>query len=64
MNVIDREEDDTVEFSFKLTWHFNQAKSAPGLTENVELTFPHMMILGAVMTTLRERPAMVGLAGM
>ncbi|KAK0097725.1 hypothetical protein PV326_014253 [Microctonus aethiopoides] len=62
VNVIDREEDDTVEFSFKLTWHFNQAKSAPGLSENVELTFPHMMILGAVMTTLRERPAMVGLA--
>nr|AQN78521.1 sensory neuron membrane protein 1 [Meteorus pulchricornis] len=63
VNLVDDEEDDTVEFSFQKTWYFNQAKSGPGLTEYTEIIFPHMLILGAVMTTLRTQPTMVGAVG-
>lgn len=61
--MVDREEDDTVEYKNKATWVFNQAKSAPGLTEDVVLVFPHVMILSMILATVREKPAMVGLAG-
>lgn len=61
--MVDREEDDTVEYCNKATFIFNQAKSAPGLTEDVVLVFPHAMILGMILATVREKPAMVGLAG-
>nr|QNL15118.1 sensory neuron membrane protein 2 [Aulacocentrum confusum] len=62
VDLEDRAEDDTVEYSNKITWVFNPSKSAPGLTENVEIFFPHPMILGIVMATVRDKPAMVGLA--
>nr|AIU56857.1 sensory neuron membrane protein 1 [Microplitis mediator] len=62
VDLVDREEDDTVEYKNKATWVFNQAKSAPGLTEDVVLVFPHVMILSMILATVREKPAMVGLA--
>ncbi|XP_034946984.1 sensory neuron membrane protein 1-like [Chelonus insularis] len=58
----DNDADDTVEYSNKATWIFNPGKSAPGLTEDVELVLPHIMILGMILTTVREKPGMVGLA--
>nr|AWS20447.1 sensory neuron membrane protein 1 [Aphidius gifuensis] len=62
VDLVDREEDDTVEYSNKATWIFNKKKSGPGLHEDMELVFPHIMILSMVYATVRERPGMVGLA--
>lgn len=63
VDLVDREEDDTVEYNNKATWIFNKKKSGRGLHEDMELVFPHIMILSMVYATVRERPGMVGLAG-
>lgn len=59
----DFDEDDTCEYSNKVTWVFNQPKSGPGLTEDMVITFPHAMILSLIMSVMREKPGMIGLAG-
>ncbi|XP_043284448.1 sensory neuron membrane protein 1 isoform X2 [Venturia canescens] len=61
VDLVDREEDDTVEYSQRITWIFNPAKSN-GLTGNEELVFPHLLMLGIIMTTMRDKPAMIGLS--
>ncbi|KAF7992411.1 hypothetical protein HCN44_001736 [Aphidius gifuensis] len=63
VDLVDREEDDTVEYNNKATWIFNKKKSGKGLHEDLELVFPHVMILSMVYATMRERPGMVSLAG-
>ncbi|KAG7191191.1 hypothetical protein KM043_013986 [Ampulex compressa] len=59
VDLVDREDDDSVEYSLKATWYFNPAKSN-GLTGEEELVFPHLLILGMVLTTLREKPTAIG----
>lgn len=59
---MDREDDDTLEYSRRRTWIFNSVKSK-SLTGNEIVTVPHLFILGAVMATMRDRPNMIGLAG-
>lgn len=60
--MVDREEDDTVEYSQRITWIFNPSKSN-GLTGKEELVFPHLLMLGIIMTTMRDKPSMIGLSG-
>lgn len=62
LDLVDREEEDSVEYSLKSTWFFNPKKSN-GLTGEEEMVFPHLMILGMVATTLIEKPAAVGIVG-
>nr|UEN71286.1 sensory neuron membrane protein 1 [Gregopimpla kuwanae] len=57
----DREEDDTVEYSQRTTWIFNPSKSN-GLTGNEVLTFPHILMLGIIMSTMRDKPNLINLA--
>ncbi|XP_058792829.1 sensory neuron membrane protein 1-like [Phymastichus coffea] len=54
-NLIDRDEDDSVEYAIKNTFHFKAEKSE-GLTGEEELTLPHVFILAMVMTVLRDKP--------
>lgn len=60
VNLVDREEDDSVEYSLKATWYFNPSKSN-GLTGEEELVLPHLLILAMVVTTLREKPSAIGI---
>ncbi|XP_011149856.2 sensory neuron membrane protein 1 isoform X2 [Harpegnathos saltator] len=62
VDLIDREDDDSVEYSLKSEWYFNKKKSN-GLTGDEDMVFPHLMILGMVMATLRDKPAAVGVVG-
>ncbi|XP_014467437.1 PREDICTED: sensory neuron membrane protein 1-like isoform X2 [Dinoponera quadriceps] len=62
LDLIDREDDDSVEYSMKSIWYFNKKKSN-GLTGDEDMVFPHLMILGMVMATLRDKPAAVGVVG-
>ncbi|XP_049943966.1 sensory neuron membrane protein 1-like isoform X3 [Schistocerca serialis cubense] len=41
----DHKEDDTVSYNNKITWLFNQGKSAPGLTGDEMVTMPHPLLL-------------------
>ncbi|XP_011499318.1 PREDICTED: sensory neuron membrane protein 1 [Ceratosolen solmsi marchali] len=56
--LIDREEDDSVEFSIKNKWIF-KSEMSEGLTGDEELILPHIFILAMVMTTYREKPTML-----
>lgn len=58
-DLVDREEDDTVEYSIKNKWIFRADLSGPGLTGEEMLVLPHVFILAMVMTTVREKPTMV-----
>ncbi|XP_001606602.1 sensory neuron membrane protein 1 [Nasonia vitripennis] len=58
-NLVDREEDDTVEYSIKNKWIFRADLSGEGLTGEEMLVLPHVFILAMVMTTVREKPTMV-----
>lgn len=60
VNLVDREEDDSVEYNLKATWYFNPSKSN-GLTGEEELVLPHLLILAMVVTTLREKPTAIGI---
>ncbi|XP_012225459.1 sensory neuron membrane protein 1-like isoform X1 [Linepithema humile] len=62
LDLVDREEEDSVEYSLKSTWFFNPKKSN-GLTGEEEMVYPHLMILGMVGATLIEKPAAVGIVG-
>ncbi|XP_033218894.1 sensory neuron membrane protein 1-like isoform X2 [Belonocnema kinseyi] len=62
VDLVDREEDDTLEYSLKTTWKFNAAKSN-GLTGEEEIVFPHLLMLGIIMGTLKEKPTAMGLVG-
>lgn len=62
LDLIDREEDDSLEYSMKSAWWFNKKKSN-GLTGEEDMVFPHLMILGMVMATLRDKPSAIGVVG-
>ncbi|KAH0954151.1 hypothetical protein HN011_012146 [Eciton burchellii] len=62
VDLVDREDDDSVEYSLKSTWYFNPKKSN-GLTGEEDMVFPHLMILGIVGATMKERPAAIGVIG-
>lgn len=55
-NLIDRDEDDSVEYAMKNTFYFDADKSE-GLTGEEELMLPHVFILAMVMTVLRDKPS-------
>ncbi|XP_070515757.1 sensory neuron membrane protein 1-like isoform X1 [Cardiocondyla obscurior] len=61
-DLVDREDEDTVEYSMRSTWFFNPKKSN-GLTGEEIMVFPHLMILGMVGATLRDKPAAIGVVG-
>lgn len=44
MNIVDHEDDDTVSFNLKDTWHFNQEESG-SLTGDEIVTIPHVLLL-------------------
>ncbi|XP_076753044.1 sensory neuron membrane protein 1 [Xylocopa sonorina] len=59
VDLVDREEDDSLEYSLKATWYFNPSRSN-GLTGEEELVVPHILILSIVKLTLIEQPAAMG----
>lgn len=61
LNLVDREEDDTVEYNQRVTWRFNPSKSN-GLTGDEELVYPHIAMLGMIMITVKDKPTMIGVA--
>ncbi|XP_018359576.1 PREDICTED: sensory neuron membrane protein 1-like isoform X1 [Trachymyrmex cornetzi] len=61
-DLVDREDEDSVEYSMKTTWFFNPKKSN-GLTGEEIMVFPHLMILGMVGATLLDKPAAIGVVG-
>lgn len=62
IDLIDREDEDSLEYSIKSTWFFNPKKSN-GLTGNEDMVFPHLMILGMALMTLKEKPAAMPIIG-
>lgn len=62
LDLVDREEDDSVEYSQMTKWFFNKGKSK-GLTGDEDMVFPHLMILGMVMATLKDKPTAIGVVG-
>ncbi|XP_015114625.1 sensory neuron membrane protein 1 isoform X1 [Diachasma alloeum] len=62
VDLVDNNEEDTCEYSNKATWMFAPEKSGVGLSEDTVLTFPHVMILTLILTVVREKPGMMGLA--
>ncbi|XP_072748122.1 sensory neuron membrane protein 1 isoform X2 [Anoplolepis gracilipes] len=62
LDFVDVEEDDTVEYSMKNSWFFNPKKSN-GLTGDEDMVFPHLMILGMAMMTLKEKPSAMPVVG-
>lgn len=61
-DLIDREDDDSVEYSIKAKWFFNPKKSN-GLTGDEEMVFPHLIILSMVGATLKDKPSAMGVVG-
>ncbi|XP_012524456.2 sensory neuron membrane protein 1 isoform X2 [Monomorium pharaonis] len=61
-DLVDREDEDSVEYSMKSWWIFNPKKSK-GLTGEEIMVYPHLMILGMVAATLLEKPAAIGVVG-
>jgi hypothetical protein len=44
VNIVDHEDDDTVSFNLKDTWHFNQEESG-SLTGDEIVTIPNVLLL-------------------
>ncbi|XP_011159294.2 sensory neuron membrane protein 1 isoform X2 [Solenopsis invicta] len=61
-DLVDREDEDSVEYSMKSWWIFNPSKSN-GLTGEEIMVYPHLMIMGMVGATLIEKPAAIGVVG-
>lgn len=59
-NLVDREEDDSVEYNLKNVWFFNPSLSSP-LTGEEELVFPHLLILSMIKITLEQQPGAIGI---
>ncbi|KDR22466.1 Lysosome membrane protein 2, partial [Zootermopsis nevadensis] len=55
VNIVDHEDDDTVSFNLRNTWHFHQEESGR-LTGDEIVTIPHVLLLGMVLTAQREQP--------
>lgn len=57
--MVDDDEADTLEYSYKNTFIYNPAKNGPGLTGNEIVTMGHPMILGMALTINIERHEML-----
>ncbi|KYN23106.1 Scavenger receptor class B member 1 [Trachymyrmex cornetzi] len=57
-DVVDREEDDTVEYSLRQLWYFNQEKSI--MSDNVEIYAFHPLMLAITLIIQRDRPSTIG----
>lgn len=55
---IDHDDDDTVSYVMKNTYHYNRIKSE-GLSDEVEVYFPHTYIMTAANGFFKSRPPMV-----
>ncbi|XP_015438364.1 PREDICTED: sensory neuron membrane protein 1-like [Dufourea novaeangliae] len=60
VNLVDREEDDSVEYNLKNTWYFNPSRSN-GLTGEEEIVMPHLLIVNMVKIVLVEQPTAIGI---
>ncbi|XP_014206677.1 sensory neuron membrane protein 1-like [Copidosoma floridanum] len=61
-NQVDHDEDDTVSYTNKYTYHFNAEKSK-GLTGEEEVVVPNYFILGLVNSLLIDKPSAVPIIG-
>lgn len=61
-DLVDREDEDSVEYSMRSKWIWNPGKSSP-LTGEEIMVYPHLMILGMAMATLKDKPAAIGVVG-
>lgn len=61
LDLVDREDDDSVEYSMKSSWIFNPKKSK--FTGDEDMVFPHLMILSMAMMTLKDKPAAMPVVG-
>ncbi|KAG5323823.1 SNMP1 protein, partial [Acromyrmex heyeri] len=57
-DVVDREEDDTVEYSLRQLWYFNEEKSI--MSENVEIYAFHPLMIAITLIIQRDRPSTMG----
>ncbi|XP_014214799.1 sensory neuron membrane protein 1-like isoform X2 [Copidosoma floridanum] len=60
VDLQDREDDDTVDYTVKNKWFFKPEMSE-GLTGEEELIVPHIFMLAMVMTIVREKASMIPL---
>ncbi|KAL6255879.1 hypothetical protein P5V15_013119 [Pogonomyrmex californicus] len=58
-DIVDREEDDTVEYSLRQVWYFNQEKSI--MSENTEIYSFHPLMIALILFTQQERPKAMGI---
>ena len=61
-DVVDREEDDTVEYSLRQLWYFNQEKSI--MSENVEIYAFHPLMIAITLIIQRDKPSTMGVISM
>lgn len=61
-NIVDREADDTVEYSLRQTWHFNPEKSV--MSENAEIYMFHPIMIAVVLIIQRDKPSAMGVISM
>lgn len=54
-NIVDREEDDSVEYSLRQTWHFNPEKSI--MSEKAEIYMFHPIMISVVLIIQRDKPS-------
>ncbi|XP_072748118.1 sensory neuron membrane protein 1-like isoform X2 [Anoplolepis gracilipes] len=57
-NVVDRDADDTVEYSLRQTWHFNREKSI--LSEDVDIYTFHPIMIAVILIIQRDKPSAMG----
>ncbi|XP_077281614.1 sensory neuron membrane protein 1-like isoform X1 [Temnothorax americanus] len=57
-NIVDREEDDTVEYSLRQVWYFNQEKSI--MSEEVEIYTFHPIMIAVTLIIQRDKPSTMG----
>ncbi|XP_012524477.1 sensory neuron membrane protein 1 [Monomorium pharaonis] len=57
-NVVDREEDDTVEYSLRQVWYFNREKSI--LPEDTEIYTFHPLMIAVTLIIQKDRPQTLG----
>ncbi|XP_025990530.2 sensory neuron membrane protein 1 isoform X2 [Solenopsis invicta] len=58
-NVVDREEDDTVEYSLRQVWYFNEKKSA--MSENTEIYMFQPIMIAVALLMQKEKPSAMGI---
>ncbi|XP_067206521.1 sensory neuron membrane protein 1-like isoform X2 [Linepithema humile] len=57
-DIVERDEDDTVEYSLKQTWYFKEEQSV--MSDNTEIYSFHPVILAIILTAQVERPSAMG----